>query len=75
MKENANKYVNLSGGVNLYSKEKIQKNNIELFFLETQKYEYKQFKNKFISNLSILDVIMFNSHSEIELLLKNYKLL
>jgi hypothetical protein len=67
-------YINSIGGMELYSKEEFEKNSIELFFLETQKTEYKQFDHDFIPWLSIIDVLMFNSKDQIKCFLNNYKL-
>ena len=36
-----------------------------LYFLKTKSIEYGQFGNPFIPNLSILDIMMFNSEKEI----------
>jgi hypothetical protein len=59
-------YINAIGGRELYSKNEFQQNNIDLKFIETGKIEYKQFDNQFISNLSILDLMMFNSKTTIK---------
>jgi len=67
-------YINAIGGRELYCKETFNKNNIKLNFIKTLKVEYKQFKNDFIPNLSIIDVLMFNSKEEIKLLLNEYEL-
>jgi hypothetical protein len=58
-------YINPPGGVDLYSEEDFQQQNIELRFLQTGGIRYQQFDNEFISNLSILDVLMFNTVEEI----------
>ena len=71
---NATNYLNSINGINLYCKEKFNQNNIRLNFLETKFFEYKQFKNKFVPYLSIIDIIMFNDKQQIENLLKKYEL-
>ena len=63
--EKATKYLNPIGGVALYSKDLFAKNKIELKFLKSSEIKYDQFKNTFIPNLSILDVMMFNSKDSI----------
>ena len=73
-KENANIYINPIGGIELYNKEDFKKNGLELFFLKTLDIRYKQFNNEFIPNLSIIDVMMFNSVDEINKMLDNYEL-
>ena len=35
---------------------------------------YNQFDNEFIPNLSIIDVLMFNSKEQIQRMLNNYEL-
>lgn len=67
-------YINLSGGVDMYNKEDFGDENIILSFLKTNKYSYEQFKHPFISDLSIIDVLMFNDITSINKLLNNYKL-
>ena len=74
-KLNTTNYINPINGQNLYSKEKFLQRNITLFFLETKLVEYKQFQNNFISNLSIIDIMMFNTRSAITNMIKNYKLI
>ena len=62
---NASVYINPPGGVDLYSEEAFQQQHIELRFLQTGGIRYQQFGDEFISNLSILDVMMFNTVEEI----------
>lgn len=71
----ATKYYNAIGGQELYSYEEFKQNEIELKFLKTEFINYNQFKNEFIENLSILDVMMFNSKYEIKKYLERYELL
>lgn len=71
----ANTYINPIGGQDLYNKEEFRQNNIELQFLKPQVVVYKQYTNSFISELSILDVMMFNSVVEIRNMLNNYELI
>ncbi len=71
---NAAKYINAIGGQKLYSKEQFKKEGIELNFLKTQIQEYKQFNIDFIPNLSIIDIMMFNTQDEIQKMLKMYEL-
>lgn len=62
IKENkADEYINLPGGVALYSKEEFLKNGIKLSFINTGDIVYKQFSDPFIPCLSMIDVLMFNS--------------
>lgn len=68
-------YINAIGGQELYSKEEFKKNNIDLYFIKTNKIEYKQFKDEFVPNLSIIDVLMFNSPEDVRELLTKYELI
>lgn len=61
----AERYINPIGGVELYSKERFDKYNIDLKFLKTKSIPYSQISNEFIPNLSILDVMMFNDKAKI----------
>lgn len=67
-------YVNTIAGETLYNKDDFEKQNIELKFLKSKTQGYPQFKNEFVPNLSILDVMMFNSIEEIRQMLDNYEL-
>lgn len=69
------KYFNAIGGLNLYSYDEFIKYGIKLSFIKSNVIEYKQFDNEFVPNLSILDVIMFNSRNEITGYLKKYSLI
>lgn len=71
----ASDYVNFIGGQKLYSKEEFAANGIKLMFLKTKIIEYKQFNNEFIPNLSIIDILMFNSIEEVNKMLKEYELI
>lgn len=68
-------YFNAIGGQKLYSYEDFAKQEIKLKFLKTGTVEYKQFDNEFVSNLSIIDVLMFNSVGDIKKMLKHFELL
>jgi len=71
----ADHYINPIGGQKLYDKNKFAKEGIKLSFLETSLVEYKQFENIFVPNLSIIDVMMFNSKETIKEMLEAYKLI
>lgn len=57
----ADVYINAIGGQGLYTKEEFSANDIELRFLKSKNFEYRQFNNPFVPWLSIIDVMMFNS--------------
>jgi hypothetical protein len=71
----ADEYINAIGGQELYDYESFKNQGIELKFLKSRLTEYKQFKNEFVPNLSIIDVMMFNEVSNIKEMLLNYDLL
>lgn len=70
----ATAYINPIGGVDLYDKSQFLKEGIELGFLVTNPIYYNQFKDPFVSSLSIIDVLMFNSKDSITQLLGEYQL-
>jgi hypothetical protein len=70
----ADTYVNAIGGQDLYSKNIFLENNIKLDFLKSNSIEYPQFNNEFIANLSMIDVLMFNSPSQIKEYLSRFEL-
>lgn len=71
---NADTYINTIGGKELYDFDFFKSVGIELNFLRTIPITYSQFGNEFVPNLSIIDVLMFNSSNEINELLKSYSL-
>lgn len=71
----ATNYINAIGGQELYLKDKFIKNNLILNFIKSKPIVYPQFKNKFVSWLSIIDVMMFNSPEIIKEFLNQYELL
>ncbi len=70
----ATAYINAIGGQSLYNREAFQKNNITLQFIKSLDINYKQFNNRFIPWLSIIDVLMFNSLETIQEMLNKYEL-
>ncbi len=61
----ADSYLNPIGGVRLYNKEQFKGQGVDLHFLKTNDFSYKQFDSEFIPFLSILDVMMFNPKEKI----------
>ncbi len=70
----ADHYINAIGGKELYDKDKFAAEGITLNFIDTKEIEYKQFNKAFVPNLSIIDVMMFNSKEESRELLQRYEL-
>lgn len=71
----ADEYFNAIGGQELYSYEDFTAREIKLRFLKTETVPYQQFNNEFVPNLSIMDVMMFNSVEQIHDMLQQYKLI
>jgi hypothetical protein len=70
----ASEYINPIGGVNLYNRDEFMSVNLKLSFLETNPLFYNQFDSEFISDLSVIDLLMFNSKSEVKKMLSHFKL-
>jgi hypothetical protein len=68
----ATEYYNAIGGRELYSYVDFMSNGIELKFLKMNDIIYKQFNNEFQRNLSIIDVLMFNSKEKVCEMLQQY---
>jgi hypothetical protein len=62
----ATHYVNGIGGAKLYERQSFEEREIELSFLKQLPAEYPQFSHGFVPNLSIIDVMMFNSKNFIQ---------
>ena len=74
LKFNADQYINMINGRDLYSNEIFEEHGINLVFFEPILIPYRQFDKNFRSGLSIIDALMFNSPQEIRVLLTTYKL-
>lgn len=70
----ATEYYNAIGGQELYSKDDFAKQGIQLHFLKTNEIVYPQFKNDFVANLSIIDVMMFCDRDMLSQIINNYDL-
>lgn len=68
------KYINPIGGRELFVKSEFEKASIELLFCQNNLSKYIQKNDDFVSGLSIIDVLMFNSNDETNELIKDYKL-
>lgn len=68
-------YINPIGGQSLYNRDDFKQLGIDLYFIEMQTYEYKQFNNDFVPNLSFIDIMMFNTKETIAEMLESYKLI
>jgi hypothetical protein len=74
-KLNTTRYVNSIGGQGIYNEKFFNIKGVSLNFLEMEFLKYEQFESKFIHNLSIIDLMMFNSKEDIERILNNYYLI
>jgi hypothetical protein len=74
VKEKAIIYLNLIGGISLYSRNDFNKQQLTLSFIASPYSEYRQFENRFVPRLSIIDVLMFNSADKTNEMLQDYKL-
>jgi hypothetical protein len=71
---NVDEYWNLSGGESFFDRSKYDRENIQLSFFSAELPPYNQLFGEYEPGLSIIDVLMFNSIEEINLMLDNYKL-
>lgn len=74
-KEKATVYINSIGGYELYSEKDFLNENITLNFIKPKATCYDQYNSKFVPNLSIIDVLMFNDIDTIKGFLTNYELI
>jgi len=70
----ASHYINLSGGKQLYDREDFNERDIRLSFIESRPLEYQQFTGEYVPDLSIIDLMMFNSKDQCKRLLEGYTL-
>ena len=71
----ATEYYNAIGGQDLYSFADFQAKGIKLSFVKPGQITYKQFGEAFEPNLSIIDVMMFNSVEEIQRMLYDFEII
>lgn len=71
----ATEYYNAIGGQQIYSYSDFWNHHIILKFLKTNEIEYRQFNNIFQKNLSIVDVLMFNSKERVSQMLQDFSLI
>ena len=75
LRENATSYINAMGGYELYSSSSFKAAGLDLCFLKPHTVSYQQLGDRFIPNLSIIDVLMFNSPNTVKELLGSYELM
>ena len=69
---NATHYINPEGGTDLYTAAEFSANDINLKFLRTKPLIYDQHAKPFQANLSIIDVLMFNSIGTVQDLVESH---
>jgi hypothetical protein len=69
----AKEYLNLPGGVNLYSAENFRERDIKLTFLNLPTFTYQTGKYTFEPNLSIVDLLMWNAPEDIKKFLNRHR--
>jgi hypothetical protein len=62
----ATTYINAIGGMELYSRDEFGSRGIELKFIRSTPFQYPQFDADFVPWLSIVDLIMFNSTTDLQ---------
>ena len=75
IKDTINEYWNAPGGIVFYDESKYSNNGIKLRFLKNCLTPYDQGRKVFEPGLSIIDVLMFNSIEETNLMLGQYEML
>ena len=73
-KLNGDEYINALGGKSLYSLNRFRENGIELSFLKRGDIEYNQNGDAFVSDLSIIDILMNCEKDSIKNMLNKYVL-
>ena len=71
-KEKVTTYINVSGGMSLYSYDDFLKEGIELKFIKTNTISYSQFNKPFHASLSVIDMLMFCSKEQVQFFLNDY---
>lgn len=71
---NSNEYINAAGGVEIYDKSYFLSQGVTLSFLKGTLPTYRQYEGVFVSTLSIIDVMMFNTVDRIQEYLNDYEL-
>src|SRR5690606_3921503 len=71
-KLDADLYINPIGSLTLYCPAIFRSQGLAFRFLRMDELSYPQFNQPFFPSLSIIDVLMFNSPSEVQTLLKRF---
>jgi len=72
----AKTYINPIGGLTLYTKESFKDANLDLKFIQSNEgVKYYQGTDDFFNNLSIIDILMWNSVSETRIMLNDFSVI
>ena len=74
-KMGASTYINPIGGSEIFNKNKFINESIQIKFLKPNLVRYKQSRREYVSMLSIIDSLMFNSLKEVKEMLNNYEII
>lgn len=66
------RFLNPIGGMELYDPEYFAQHNLTLRFFKIDPISYRQYRDPFVANLSIIDVLMFNCVEQVQTLLSCY---
>jgi hypothetical protein len=70
----ATTFINPEGGSVLYDRDHFARNRLLVRFFRMDPVVYRQFRQPFVANLSIIDVLMFNCVEQVQQLLSCYTL-
>lgn len=70
----ATTFINPEGGSVLYDRDHFARNGLLVRFFRMDPVVYRQFRQPFVANLSIIDVLMFNCVEQVQQLLSYYTL-
>lgn len=73
--ELADTYINPIGGLKIYERDHFAGHSISLYFLKPGRITYRQHRDPFVPDLSIIDVLMFNGIGDVHRLLDQYELI
>jgi WbqC-like protein family len=68
----ATTYVNAIGGQELYDRDVFRRHGLDLQFIGSKPFEYRQFGDPFVAWLSIIDVLMFNPNDTVRAVVSNH---
>ncbi len=71
----ANEYINPIGGNGIFHSSKFEEKKIVLKFLTSKSITYEQRGYEFVPDLSIIDLMMWNSEADIKIMLNEYDII